>query len=312
MADYLAWLRRQLGPHLLPLAYATAIIQDEAGRVLFQRRADFDDAWWGLPGGLLEPGETPEACARREALEETGLRIEPQRLIGVYSSPRYTVHYPNGHVAQQITSCHLCRITGGRLRPQAEEILQLRFFSPSALPARPAWYADMLTHALDENRATPYFDLPEKRAVATPFPTLMAARKAIGPQAIVWPGANAVVRDEQGRILLQHRMDFDVWGLPGGSLDTGETVAHTAIRETLEETGVQIELVRLVGVFSGYRVEYPHGDVLYPVVHTFEARAVGGAPRADGRETQAAQFFPPDQLPPLPPPIQQRIALALG
>ena len=87
---------------------------------------------------------------------------------------------------------------------------------------------------------------------------------------------------------------------------------HGHTRGALEETGVQIELVRLVGIFSGYRVDYPHGDVLYPVVHTFEARAVGGAPRADGRETQAAGFFPPDQLPPLPPPIQQRIALVLG
>jgi len=56
LSGYIGWLRGQVGPALLPLAYATAIIRDRAGRILFQRRADFGAAWWGLPGGLLEPG----------------------------------------------------------------------------------------------------------------------------------------------------------------------------------------------------------------------------------------------------------------
>ena len=83
MSAYLEWLRAYVGHHLIPLVYATALIRDEAGRLLFQRRADFGETWWGLPGGLLEPGETPAACVRREALEETGLRVEPIRLTGV-------------------------------------------------------------------------------------------------------------------------------------------------------------------------------------------------------------------------------------
>jgi 8-oxo-dGTP pyrophosphatase MutT (NUDIX family) len=139
MAGYIQWLRQLAGPHLLPLVYATALIRDEAGRILFQRRADFGSAWWGLPGGLLEPGETPTACLQREALEETGLRVEPVRFVGVYSSPRYIVTYPNGDQVQQVTTCHECRIVGpvGELRPDPEEILGLEFFPPEALPRLP-------------------------------------------------------------------------------------------------------------------------------------------------------------------------------
>ncbi len=313
MSGYIARLRRQIGPHLLPLTYATAFIRDAAGRILFQHRADFGAAWWGLPGGLLEPGEAPITSLQREVQEETGLHVAATRLIGVYSSPRYNVTYPNEHQAQQITSCYECRITGGELRPQAEEIVALRFFAPEALPPQPPWYADMTAHALTRPAiAPPYFDPPEQSAVETPFPSLMAVRAIVGRQPLVWPGANTVVRDDAGRVLLQQRADTGTWGLPAGSLDTGETLAHTAIRETLEETGLHIEPTRLVGIFSGYRVEYPNGDVLYPVAHTFEARVTGGALRADGHETVAVGFFSLADLPPLHPSFRQRIELALG
>ncbi len=50
--NYIAWLRGRAGPARLPLVFVTAIVRDAAGRVLFQRRADFGDAWWGLPGGV--------------------------------------------------------------------------------------------------------------------------------------------------------------------------------------------------------------------------------------------------------------------
>jgi len=118
MSGYIGWLRGQVGPALLPLAYATAILRDPAGRILFQRRADFGAAWWGLPGGLLEPGETPEACLQREVLEETGLTVAVRRLTGLYSSLRYQVAYPNGDQAQQVTACYVCDWVGGEPRPQ--------------------------------------------------------------------------------------------------------------------------------------------------------------------------------------------------
>jgi ADP-ribose pyrophosphatase YjhB (NUDIX family) len=60
----------------------------------------------------------------------------------------------------------------------------------------------------------------------------------------------AFVHDNEGRILMIHRTDNDMWALPGGAQDIGETIAQTAIRETKEETGIDIEITGLVGVYS--------------------------------------------------------------
>lgn len=309
MADYLAWLRAHAGPALLPLAYATAIVQDDAGRLLFQRRADFGDAWWGLPGGLLDLGESPLACARREVLEETGLRVEPVRLIGVYSSPRFAVTYPNGDRVQQITFCYACRLDGGALTPQASEITDLAFFAPHALPPRPAWYAAMLDHYFSGLPA-PYFDPPAYTPLDTPYQSLFDLRRVIGHAPVLWPGTSAAVLDEAGRILLQHRTDFDVWSLPGGALDTGETLAQSVIRETREETGLEVVPERLLRVGAGHHWTFPNGDVLYPVGAHFACRLIGGHLRPDGHETRAVRFFARHELPPLHPDVQARVDAA--
>jgi ADP-ribose pyrophosphatase YjhB (NUDIX family) len=306
MTNYIAWLRAHVGPHLIPLAATTALIRDAQGHLLCQQRADFKHAWWGLPGGVLEPGETPEAALAREVLEETGLHVEPMRLVGVYSSPRYIVHYPNGDASQQVTSCYECRITGGALRPDADEILHLEFFPPDALPALPLWYVDMAVHALNHS-SHPYFDPPERHTVDTPYPSLMAAREVVGHAPLVWPGANTLTFDDEGRLLLQHRADFDVWGLPAGALDTGETLAHTAIRETHEETGLWVEPQALLAIFAGRKITYPNGDELFPVGHSFLCRVVGGELRPNDDDSLDARFFPLDALPPMCPVAQERL-----
>lgn len=64
---------------------------NEIGEILFQRRSDSFD--WGLPGGAMEPGETPEETARRELKEETGLDAGALQLLGVFSGPRYYYRY---------------------------------------------------------------------------------------------------------------------------------------------------------------------------------------------------------------------------
>jgi 8-oxo-dGTP diphosphatase len=148
MPPYLEWLRAHVGHHLIPLVYATALVRDDAGRILFQQRADFR-AWWGLPGGLLEPGETPTGCLEREVAEETGLRVEPLGLTGVYSSPRYTVTYPmrllavyagyevtlsNGDRLFPVAHLFACRWVGGRPQADGHESLEVGFFAPAELP----------------------------------------------------------------------------------------------------------------------------------------------------------------------------------
>jgi 8-oxo-dGTP pyrophosphatase MutT (NUDIX family) len=310
MSTYLAWLRHAVGPHLVPLVYATAVIRDLEGRILFQRRADFDAAWWGLPGGLLEPGETPEACLWREVKEETGLRLASARLTGVYSSPRHALTYPNGDRVQQITQCYACEVGDGHLTPDGDEILGLRFFPADALPPRPPWYAEMLRHALAE-LPHPFFDPPERVEVDTPYPTLMSLRRVIGSAPVIWPGAAALIVDEAGRVLLQHRRDNGLWGLPAGALDAGESLAHTVIRETIEETGLHVAPTRLVSTYAGDEIIFPNGDRIFPVGHWFACRIVGGRLRADGREATEVGFFSPDHLPPLLPRARERVTQAI-
>jgi 8-oxo-dGTP diphosphatase len=304
---YVTRLRAAVGARKVPIVYASAIVRDEAGRILFQRRSDFGEAWWGLPGGVLEPDEEIADCCRREVLEETGLVIEPARLAGVYSSPRYDVLYPNGDEAQQVTAAFECRVAGGELKVQPGEIVALQFCPTDALPHQPLWYGDMVRDCL-AGAAAAHFDPPEFRDAAGPDAAFQALRAGFGQRPFVAPGAAAFICDEGGRVLLQRREDDGQWGLPAGALELGESLAATAIRETREETGLQVKPIRLIGVYSGYEIEYPNGDRLQPFANVFECRLLGGDLRADGHESLEARFFAPDAL----PPVDERLAVRLA
>ena len=304
MTGYLAWLRAHLGPGLIPLAYATALVRDAAGRILFEKRSDFE--WWGLPGGVIEPGESPAACAVREVREETGLDAAVARFSGVYSSPRYDVLYPNGDRAQQVTFCYECTLAGGELKPDGEEVLDLGFFPAHGLPPSAVWYSDMTAHALGGS-ALPYFDPPAAVLSAARFPTLMAVRRVIGHAAIVWPGMSAAVFDDAGRLLVHRRGDSGLWALPAGALDAGETLAHTAVREVREETGLAVEPLRVIDHYGGYEIVYPNGDRLYPVGGLFLCRVLSGELRADGRESLEVRFVSAGDLPALAPDTVPRM-----
>jgi ADP-ribose pyrophosphatase YjhB (NUDIX family) len=109
-----------------------AIVHDGDGRILLQRRSD--NGRWGLPGGSVEIGESVREAILREVHEETGLTVEVERLIGVYSDPTLqVVRYKNGDVVHYISTLLECRILGGSLRT-CEESLDLRFFDPAGLP----------------------------------------------------------------------------------------------------------------------------------------------------------------------------------
>jgi len=112
---------------------AAAVILTDEG-VLLQRRSD--NGRWGLPGGGVEPGESVSAAVVREVFEETGLDVEPVRLIGVYSDPanHQVVTYPDGNVIHYVSTVFECRIVGGTLTC-GDESLELAFFDPEALPA---------------------------------------------------------------------------------------------------------------------------------------------------------------------------------
>ena len=97
------------------------------------------------------------------------------------------------------------------------------------------------------------------------------------PNSVV-PAASAVVVNEAGELLLQRRSDNDQWALPGGTMDVGETLAQTAIREVKEETGLDVEVTGIVGIYSdpGHVIEYPDGEVRQEFNVCFSARMLGG------------------------------------
>ena len=111
----------------------SAVVFDGAGRVLLQQR--IDNGMWGLPGGAVEFGESVLEALHREVLEETGLTVEVERLIGVYSHPdiHQIVTYPDGNVFHFVSTCFACRPTGGTLT-LGSETSGLAWFASIALP----------------------------------------------------------------------------------------------------------------------------------------------------------------------------------
>ncbi len=96
----------------------SAVVADPGGRLLLQRRTD--NQLWSVPGGAVELGESVLDALRREVLEETGLEVEVDRLIGVYSSPDYLVAYDDGEVRQQFSLAFACHVTGGSIQTSSE------------------------------------------------------------------------------------------------------------------------------------------------------------------------------------------------
>jgi 8-oxo-dGTP diphosphatase len=131
---HIAYLRERVGQITLMTPAAAAVIRDERGRVLLIRRGD--GRGWSLPGGIMEPGERIVDCVVRETREETGLEVEPLRLIGIYSDPAFMqITFPNGDEAHLVSATFECRVVGGRLRADGEESLEVAFFAPDSLPS---------------------------------------------------------------------------------------------------------------------------------------------------------------------------------
>jgi len=119
------------------------------------------------------------------------------------------------------------------------------------------------------------------------------------------PSVSAVILNDRRELLLQRRSDNGQWGLPGGSVEIGESVTEAIQREVAEETGLVVEVARLVGVYSDPTfqvVRYPDGQVVHFVNTCFECRTIGGLLRTCPETLELAYFEPaalPDMLVPL-------------
>ena len=119
---------------------------------------------------------------------------------------------------------------------------------------------------------------------------------APAPNSLV-PACGCLVVNDSGEILLQRRRDTGQWALPMGKQELGETPSQCAVRETLEETGVQVEVVGIVGIYSdpGHIVAYTDGEVRQEYEVTLLARPVTGAP-APNDEASEVGWYHPDKL----------------
>ncbi|KAB2331260.1 NUDIX hydrolase [Bacillus mesophilum] len=124
-------------------------------------------------------------------------------------------------------------------------------------------------------------------------------RKQIGSRPIISVGATISVMNQNNEVLFQHRSDTLDWGLPGGSMELGETLEEVALRELAEETGLNANKLKLIGVFSGprYYYQYPNGDETYNVISLFHAQHVTGRLVMNDGESLDLKFIGRDQLP---------------
>ncbi len=111
----------------------SAVIFDELRqKVLLTKRAD--NGLWCLPGGKMEPGESAEECCRREVMEETGLEVEPKRLIAVYSNRDQLVIYKDGAKVQFVILSFEAVVTAGTLG-LSNETTEAGFFTFAEMDA---------------------------------------------------------------------------------------------------------------------------------------------------------------------------------
>ena len=125
------------------------------------------------------------------------------------------------------------------------------------------------------------------------------------------PSANVVVTNEDGEILLVRRSDNGNWALPGGAMDLGESLPDTAVRETAEETGVDVEITGLVGIFTDPRhviLYTSDGEVRQEFSVVFAARPTGGIPTPSS-ETTEVRWIPVPEIGALPMDRSMRMRL---
>ncbi len=131
MSPFVQGLRDKIGHELILLPSVSVLVMDSEDRILLVRQAD--SGRWGTIGGAIEPGESPEDSARREALEEAGIDVKLGELVGVFGGDGYEVTYPNGDVTAYVTVVYRAIIVAGTPRPDEDETTEVGWFFPQAL-----------------------------------------------------------------------------------------------------------------------------------------------------------------------------------
>jgi ADP-ribose pyrophosphatase YjhB (NUDIX family) len=122
---------------------------------------------------------------------------------------------------------------------------------------------------------------------------------------------SAFVLDDTGRLLMIRRTDNDLYALPGGGQEVGETVAQAVVREVAEETGIDVEVTGVIGIYSNpaHVIAYDDGEVRQEFSICFRATPTGGKPRTSN-ESSEVEWVTPERLDELD--IHPSIRLRIG
>jgi|SRR5579864_3423627 len=121
-------------------------------------------------------------------------------------------------------------------------------------------------------------------------------KKAPKANSIV-PAASAIIADAQGRILLHQRSDNDLWALPGGKMEVGESIGSTIVREVKEETGFEVQPKYLIGIYTNpdHVIAFSDGEVRQEFSLCFYCEIVGGEIQISNESYEVA-FFPLEEI----------------
>ncbi|HER5273276.1 TPA: NUDIX domain-containing protein, partial [Streptococcus pyogenes MGAS15053] len=95
-------------------------------------------------------------------------------------------------------------------------------------------------------------------------------RSKVGHDKIILNFAGGILTNDDGKVLMQLRGDKKTWAIPGGTMELGESSLETCKREFLEETGIEVEAVRLLNVYTHFEEVYPNGDAVQTIVFIYE------------------------------------------
>jgi 8-oxo-dGTP pyrophosphatase MutT (NUDIX family) len=162
ISEYLRGLRAKIGHEYVFMPGVAAVVFNHEGKVLLQRSRD--SGLWGIIGGTPDPGEEPAAAAVREIEEETSIKAEAVRLVGVFTE--VPTHYPNGDVVQYMAFVFACCALSGDPRVNDDESHAVAYVDYNELPddllARHRFYIDL---AVQEQRRAQYFH--DKHLIST-------------------------------------------------------------------------------------------------------------------------------------------------
>lgn len=128
--NYIQYIRNKVGHDEIILTFAGCVVYNSTNQILLQKRGD--SGLWGFPGGAIELHESAEEAAVREVLEETGLTVKINNLLGIYS--KYLTVFPNGDKAQTIVIMFKSHSYSGELTCDNIETDALSFFDIGNTP----------------------------------------------------------------------------------------------------------------------------------------------------------------------------------